>query len=153
MRFWIGVALCSVLLSCSGDRPSGANTLPRLELSAHSGRWVVLNYWAKWCKPCIEEIPELNALNARYEQVQVLGVNYDGASGAELQQQIAALGIAFPVVLEEPSSALQFSLPRVLPSTLIFNPEGELVHTLLGPQTLESLELATEQTAPPPAGD
>jgi len=148
MRMWLAVLSCALLLACAEPETGSENILPRLDLSAHEGRWVVVNYWAKWCKPCIEEIPELNALDARFDRVQVLGVNYDGATGAELQQQMEALGIAFPVLLEEPSSALGINLPRVLPSTLIFNPEGKLVDTLVGPQNLESLAAATGQTTP-----
>ena len=59
------------------------------------GQWVVINYWAQWCKPCIEEIPYLNTLDRDYAQVTVLGVNYDGASGADLEQQRKTLGDTF----------------------------------------------------------
>ena len=102
----------------------------------------MINYWAKWCKPCIEEIPELNALDERYAQVAVLGVNYDGAVDQELQQQLDALGVAFPTLLAEPSAQLGTHLPSVLPTTLVLDPQGNLVGTLVGPQTLESLALA-----------
>lgn len=145
MKSLLTVALTALLMACSGDSEPTGNTRASLDLTGYEGRWVVVNYWAKWCKPCIEEIPELNALDERYSQVTVLGVNYDGARGTELQQQVDNLGVAFPTLLTEPSAQLGVQLPSVLPTTLILNPAGKLVQTLVGPQTLESLALATGQ--------
>ncbi len=107
----------------------------------------MINYWAQWCKPCIEEIPQLNALDAQYTQVTVLGVNYDGASGAELEQQRQKLGVAFASLAADPAAQLGTTRPVVLPTTLILDPAGQLVATLIGPQTLESLAQATGQAA------
>ena len=107
------------------------------------GHWVAINYWARWCQPCVEEIPELNALDRKYDKVTVLGVNYDGATGVELEQQERALGVAFPTLPEDPAAQLGVSRPVVLPTTLIVNPEGQVVATLLGPQTLATLKQAT----------
>ncbi len=109
------------------------------------GQWVVINYWAQWCKPCIEEIPELNTLDSEYPDVTVLGVNYDGATGEELEQQRQQLGVSFASLEQDPAEQLGQSRPMVLPTTFIVNPQGELVETLIGPQTLESLVQATAQ--------
>ncbi len=150
MRALLLAAFAVLLLACSGDsRDSDGRVLAALELPAYEGRWVVINYWAEWCTPCIKEIPELNALDAKYPQVAVLGVNYDGAGGAELEAQLDALGVDFPTLLEEPSARLGIELPRVLPTTLILNPDGVLVQKLVGPQTLETLALATGQVGMP----
>jgi len=131
--------LVVVLAACS---PPGA-TPGTLQLDRLQGRWVVINYWATWCKPCIREIPELNALAARYpEKVTVLGVNYDGVQGEELRQQVSELGIDFEVLLEDPAGRLGVPRPQVLPTTLVLNPQGRLVDTLVGPQTLDSLASA-----------
>jgi thiol-disulfide isomerase/thioredoxin len=147
MRSLLALPLAVMLLACSGPAEPPGNTLAALDLADHQGHWVVVNYWAKWCKPCIEEIPELNSLNERYPQVRVLGVNYDGATADDLQQQIETLGVAFPTLLAEPSAQLGVELPSVLPTTLVLDPTGKLVQTLIGPQTLESLVLATGQAA------
>ncbi len=147
------VALLLVLVGGCGapETPQNNNTVGSFERNIYEGRWVVINYWAKWCKPCIKEIPELNALDRKYTQVVVLGVNYDGNKGDELQTQIVNLGIEFPTLLEDPSPALGIALPSVLPTTIILNPNGMLVATLIGPQTLESLALATGQIGMPNA--
>ena len=99
----------------------------------------MINYWAEWCKPCIKEIPELNRLAQQYPTIKVLGVNFDGASGDELDRQIEKFGIAFPILATDPAAELGTSRPMVLPTTLILAPDGTLADTLVGPQTLESL--------------
>jgi thiol-disulfide isomerase/thioredoxin len=115
------------------------------QLGDLSGRWAVVNYWAEWCTPCIAEIPELNALATAYPDLAVAGVNFDGATGDELAQQLAKLGVAFPTLAQDPSPALGIARPAVLPTTLIIDPQGRLVETLIGPQTLDSLTEAIER--------
>lgn len=141
----LALAAAFTLSACGVDQP-GDNGF---SVADYNGRWLVVNYWAEWCKPCIKEIPELNALDAKYPQVAVVGVNFDGETGDVLRQQIDRLGIAFPVLGEEPSAALGVPLPSVLPATFIFDPDGKLAHSLVGPQTLESLAAATGQVGMP----
>ncbi|MEC7095319.1 MAG: TlpA disulfide reductase family protein [Pseudomonadota bacterium] len=115
-----------VLLGCSSEPPG---IVPN--------HWNVINYWAIWCKPCREEIPELNQLN-QIENVVVLGVNFDGKVGEALVSDAGDLGIAFDII-DDPAASLNIARPSVLPTTLILSPEGLLVVTLVGPQTAESI--------------
>lgn len=108
--------------------------------------WIFVNYWAEWCKPCIREIPELNGLDRR-EGYRVLGVNFDGATGAELEEQVEALGVEFPTLEKDPGPRFSLETPEVLPTTLVLAPGGTLHRVLVGPQTAESLVAATR--APP----
>jgi thiol-disulfide isomerase/thioredoxin len=136
------LGLTFLLLGCaeqSGDSPTAS-------LEELRGQWVVINYWAQWCKPCIEEIPELNALDQKHEQVTVLGVNYDGAIGEALAQQQTRLGLAFASLEADPSAQLGIPRPIVLPTTLILDSDGQLAASLVGPQTIESLERAMNLT-------
>ena len=103
-----------------------------------AGQWRVINYWAIWCAPCREEIPELNALDDRTE-LMVFAVNYDGQNGEALQAQAAEMGITFTLLEQDPGATLGVERPRVLPTTLLVNPQGAVTDTLVGPQTLESL--------------
>ena len=114
------------LLGCSSEQ---AGIVP--------SQWNVVNYWAIWCKPCREEIPELNQLN-QIENVVVLGVNFDGKVGEALVSDAGDLGIAFEII-DDPAANLNISRPSVLPTTLVLSPEGTLVATLVGPQTAESI--------------
>ena len=115
-----------VLLGCSSERTSIV-----------ARQWNVINYWAIWCKPCREEIPELNQLN-QIGNVVVLGVNFDGKVGEALVSDADDLGIAFNII-DDPAVHLNISRPSVLPTTLVLSPEGTLVATLVGPQTAESI--------------
>jgi len=139
MKKIIFATLTLLLCACSGEPP--ASTAVTLENS--SGTWRVINYWAQWCKPCITEIPELNELAREHPDITVLGVNYDGAIGETLAQQVAELGIAFTNLDTDPAAELGMERPRVLPTTVILTPTGELSATLVGPQTLASLLRAT----------
>lgn len=142
MKNWLLLPLLLLLVACSRTDTSTAG----LQLEAHRGQWLVINYWAVWCAPCIQEIPELNALN-ELPEVTVLGVNYDGVTGEELERQLQTLGIDFPLLETDPASQLGVTRPVVLPTTLIIDPSGQLQETLVGPQTLDSLAAATGQSA------
>ena len=110
---------------------------PHVALPAQ-GHWRVENYWAVWCAPCREEIPELNRLHQRTDLV-VYAVNYDGKQGAELASQVATMNIEFTILAQDPGPALGVERPRVLPTTLLVNPAGEVTDTLVGPQTEETV--------------
>ena len=124
------------LLGCSSE-PAGI--VP--------SQWNVVNYWAIWCKPCREEIPELNQLN-QIENVVVLGVNFDGKVGEALISDAGDLGIAFDII-DDPAAYLNISRPSDLPTTLVLSPEGTLVATLVGPQTAESIMAHIDQDKRP----
>lgn len=141
MKYLVLAVTLSLLGACS--KPADYNLTADLE--SYRGQWLVINYWAIWCKPCIKEIPELNTLNQTRNDVTVLGVNYDGATGDELAIQIKNLAVSFPMLLADPASLLDTTRPAVLPTTLIVNPAGTLKQTLLGPQTMESLVAAVDQ--------
>tara|TARA_B100001121_G_C18504737_1_gene533708 strand:- start:214 stop:675 length:462 start_codon:yes stop_codon:yes gene_type:complete len=105
------------------------------------GRWLIVNYWADWCPPCIKEMPELeNFYNANEDRALVLTYNFDRLEGKELQSQIIRFGVNVPSILTDPGILFGWEAPPSLPATYIINPEGILIHTLIGPQTQESLE-------------
>ena len=114
---------------------------PLAPMEDHLGDWVLINYWAEWCKPCIREVPELNSLDEE-KNITVLGVNYDGATGEALAGQIEALDIAFAQLPADPAAELGIDRPQVLPTTVVIDPDGRRVATLVGPQTAESLRKA-----------
>lgn len=144
MKYAIFLTAFLSLAACGNDTAGdGPPTLASLK-----GQWVVINYWARWCKPCIEEIPELNELDKAYDGITVLGVNYDGATGEELRTQAADLGVTFTLLEHDPAGELGVSRPVVLPTTLIVGPDGTHHSTLVGPQTAQSLAEATGLAAP-----
>lgn len=102
-------------------------------------RWVVVNYWAEWCAPCLHELPEFNQLAADNPEILVLGVNYDGISGEELLELSNRMDIQFSVMGQDFEQNMKLARPEVLPTTYIFDPQGTLQHSLPGPQTELSL--------------
>lgn len=103
------------------------------------GQWVLVNYWAEWCKPCREEIPELNALD-RSDNITVLGVNFDSVQGAVLEELGQTMGITYTLLNDDPGPGFGWQTPIGLPATFIVDPQGTLIETRFGPQTEEQLK-------------
>ncbi len=110
------------------------------------GKWLVINYWATWCAPCIKEIPELIELDENNLDVAVLGVNFDAPTGDDVKRDIDKMKITFPVMQKSPHEYFGIELPEVLPTTLLVSPEGILETILIGPQTQESLLAAMDES-------
>lgn len=156
------VALSSLLTACgkgpdSGTAKSADKTAPEYEtldgksgrFSDLHGRWVFVNYWAEWCKPCLKELPALKAFNEQYsQQAVVLTVNFDGVTDAVLREQVQRLKIEVPVLLSDPATRLGIERPMGLPTTYVFDPQGKLATKLEGEQTLESLAAAITAATP-----
>ena len=104
------------------------------------GKWLIVNYWATWCGPCIKEIPELNKIAAEHQDhMHVFGVNFDEPDAEEMQAQVEKMKIEFPVYAIDPAVELGIAKPDVLPTTFVFSADGNLHATLIGPQTEDSL--------------
>ncbi|MGI9285335.1 MAG: TlpA family protein disulfide reductase [Pseudomonadales bacterium] len=107
---------------------------------------VFVNYWAIWCGPCREEIPELNKFAREHsDALTVIAINFDGNSGEQLQQEIDEMGITFASIDLQEAEQLGLEKPSVLPTTYVLQ-SGKLARTLLGPQTLQDLEAALKLT-------
>lgn len=117
------------------------NTSSELNLEKFHGKWVFINYWASWCESCKLEIPELNAFAKKHAgNVVFFGVNYDGLEGSALKRAIAQSHITFTVLTDDPKESLKLGPVNAVPTTFVFDPQGNLVDTLLGPQSQTSLE-------------
>lgn len=100
-------------------------------------QWKVINYWAEWCAPCRNEIPELNTLNKQLQgqPVGVFGVNYDGLQGKELSDASFAMDITFTVLAQDPAERFDLPLNEVLPVTYIIDGNGKVLAQMIGEQT------------------
>ena len=132
--------LMLMLLSASGcekielERADG--TLANWD--KYRGQWVLVNYWAEWCKPCLEEIPELNELD-KAPDIAVLGVNFDGVTGVPLVELGERMGIEFTMLASDPGPGFGWQVPMALPATFVVDPEGTLIEARFGPQTEEDI--------------
>ena len=133
-------AFIFILISCvNPDLVTSDNK--KIFLDDLHGKWVVINYWADWCPPCIKEIPELNKLNAKYsDELNVFLFNFDRLEGEELKNQLRKIDAKVPSLVTDPQSIYNFTIPESLPVTFVINKKGELSNILRGPQTLEELE-------------
>jgi peroxiredoxin len=127
-------------------------TLPDLEgkprtLSEFRGKWVVVNYWATWCPPCREELPELEVFHANHQEKDavVLGVNLEKISPERLREFVEEQFISFPVLRGQPRSRTELGVVPGLPTTYLVDPEGRVAARQVGPLTLERLEKFIEK--------
>jgi thiol-disulfide isomerase/thioredoxin len=115
----------------------------RHELAGYKGRWVVVNFWATWCVPCIQEIPEIAEFQRSYPKVRVIGIAMDAENPGKVKQFAQRLGHDYPLVLSDAKVQAQLGEPRALPWTKIYDPSGKLVYDRAGRVTRKSLEEAT----------
>ena len=103
-------------------------------LADYHGKWVLVNYWATWCPPCLEEIPDLVALydERRDKYLMVIGIAMQYKSSKEVADYVDDMLMSYPIVLGDDKITAQIGPADVLPTTYIFNPQGKLVATRHG---------------------
>ena len=140
IKFFLSFLVLLILFACSKTDYELFEG-PKGNKSDFLGKWLVINYWADWCPPCIKEMPELESFyNHNEGKALVLAYNFDRLEGAELKDQILRFKVNVPSILNDPGLLFGWETPPSLPATYIINPEGTVVETLIGPQTKDSLE-------------
>jgi thiol-disulfide isomerase/thioredoxin len=110
------------------------------DLSQHRGRWVVVNFWATWCNPCLKEIPDLAAMDAAHEEIDVIGLAFEEIERGDMEAFLAQRPIPYPIaVVDTFGPPTDFGIPRGLPTTFLIAPDGKVAATHLGPVTSEDL--------------
>ena len=104
------------------------------------GKWLIINYWASWCEPCHEEIPELNAFHRAHEDVIILGVSFDQVPQTELPDIIQKMKIEFPTLATNPAKKLGLGEIPGIPVSYVITPNGKVHKRLFGAQTKKGLE-------------
>jgi len=111
-----------------------------VSLSDFRGRWVVINFWASWCSPCVRELPELVLYQQRNPDVQVIGINFEETSSDESRAFLAQFDMNFPNLKIAKTPLVPFEPLEGLPTTAIVNPGGEMVERHMGPVTANHLQ-------------
>jgi thiol-disulfide isomerase/thioredoxin len=128
--------------ACFADEFSVADTAGKTHsLAAYKGQWVLVNFWATWCPPCLEEIPDFAELyTARKKDLLVIGIAIDFDDKAQVFEFAEKQGMNYPLVLGDEKVTAQFGKINVLPTSFLFDPKGKKVLKRVGPLTRAELE-------------
>jgi thiol-disulfide isomerase/thioredoxin len=153
------LAVCLGLLSCSlpasgGELsvvepgPRAALSLPDLNGRLHDlnelrGKVVLVNFWASWCTPCIQEMPSIQRLadKMRNRPFAVIGVNVAEAE-RRVRTMVQRLGIGFPVLLDKDSAVFNRWKVTVLPTTYLLDADGVVRYVGRGPLEWDGVEIS-----------
>ena len=113
------------------------------DLAERRGKWVVVNFWATWCPPCLKEMPELSALDAMREHIEVIGLAYEDIAAADLKAFLAKRPVVYPIaIIDITNPPKDFDTPSGLPVTYLMAPDGRVAKRFVGPVTARQLEAA-----------
>jgi thiol-disulfide isomerase/thioredoxin len=120
-----------------------------VSLQRYRGRIVVLNLWASWCPPCRAEMPDLQRLADRYadDAIAIVGVN-EGESPQRARAFADALGIHFPIWIDDGERYGRVYAALGLPTTVILDRRGAVVRGFDGPLTLAQMQDAMAALVP-----
>jgi thiol-disulfide isomerase/thioredoxin len=143
-------ALLALCLSAIAAEPA---KMPRLkvetldgktfDLASHRGQWVVVNFWATWCAPCIAEMPELSAFIKARKDVEGIGLAYEDTDRQEIIDFLKQRPVDYPIAqIDVEAPPEDFDTPRGLPTTYLIDPDGRIAKHFLGPIKDKDLEQA-----------
>jgi len=123
------------------------------DLGQQRGKWVIVNYWATWCGPCLQEMPELSALAAMRPHIAVIGLAYEDTTAEALRTFMASRPVTYPIALIDIyTPPKDFGAPRGLPTSWLIRPDGSLARKYTGPVTARMLEDDIASFGGPKAG-
>ena len=138
------------LLAQAVDMPLSAVNGSKTNLDRYQGKWLVVNYWATWCPPCIVEMPELQSFHNENvdNNAMVVGINAENISQQRLQTFLDDYFITYPNFVSGPTQQSELGLVPGLPTTFLVTPEGEVVARQIGPVTRDMIEQFIQKWKP-----
>lgn len=116
------------------------------DLAAQRGHWVIVNFWATWCVPCIKEMPDISQFVRTHANVRAIGLAYEDSDKADIQAFLAKHPVSYPIAqVSLDDSPKDFDEPRGLPTTYLISPDGHVAKRFVGPVTGQSLDAAIGQ--------
>jgi peroxiredoxin len=110
------------------------------QLSALRGHWVVVQFWATWCPPCVEELPTLQKIHRQFPKIEMVGVSFD-EDAADAKHLIAEKGYDWTQLY---LGAMETPLTRqwgieVVPALYLIDPKGKIAGSAVTPDELIKL--------------
>jgi thiol-disulfide isomerase/thioredoxin len=99
-----------------------------LTLASSHGKVVLLNFWATWCGPCREEIPDLIELQTKYkDRLQIIGISVDDEDASAVKKVVDQTGINYPVAMSSPEVRMAYGGIGALPTSFVLDSDGRVV--------------------------
>lgn len=114
----------------------------QVTLSDYKGKIVLLNFWASWCEPCKEEMPDMQRFSEKNPDIAVLAVNLTSMDLGidDVKQFVHYFGITFPILLDEADVVGQQYNILTIPTSYIIDPEGGIFKEVIGPMDERMME-------------
>ncbi len=125
-----------------------------LTLASSHGKVVLLNFWATWCGPCREEIPDLIELQTKYkDRLQIIGISVDDDDASLVKKVVDETGINYPVAMASAEVRMAYGGIGALPTSFVLDSEGRVVqkHEGLRDPLLYEIEVRALLGMPVPA--
>ena len=147
----IAIAVAAVVGSLEGG-PDVPDTAPdfalpspqgeTISLAALRGQTVIVNFWASWCGPCRQEIPEFSRFAHDHPEITVLGLAVESGEAREVSSSARRLGIDYPVALADSATVRAYDI-SAFPTTIVVGPDGQVQHVQVGAMSYAQLQRAT----------
>ncbi len=109
-------------------------------VSDYRGKWLIINFWATWCAPCIKEMPEFERFHQQHNSsAQVWGVTFEDTDKAKILEYVDRLGVTYPILGYGQDPLTGFGTVTVIPTTFVIDANGLFVHRFEGPITAQDL--------------
>ncbi len=111
------------------------------KFSDYKGKWVLVNYWATYCPPCLAEMPDIERFSQdNKDRFVALGLDAGGSSPQDIIAFAKDNGISYPLIPMQESTMLAFGYVMAIPTSYVISPKGEIVEKYVGIITYDDLD-------------